>query len=257
MNFKLKVWRQSDAAAAGEWRTYGVSEIDSGASFLEMLDILNDRLVVEGERPIAFDYDCREGICGSCALTIDGTPHGPRQVTSCQVFMREFTDGSEIIVEPFRASPFKVLCDLVVDRTPFDRIVEAGGYISVDAGPKPEPNATPISPETQQAAMDAAACIGCGACVAACPNGSAMLFTGAKATHLNVLPQGQPERYDRSRAMVEQMDAEGFGGCTNTGECEAVCPQEISISVIGELYRDYRKSMVHVLRSRRGRMKAQ
>ncbi len=205
-----------------------------------MLDVLNDRLVTEGRRPIAFDHDCREGICGSCSLQIDGIPHGPRQVTSCQVYMRDFADGAEITVEPFRSSAFPVLRDLIVDRSALDRVIEAGGYISVNAGPKPEPNANPIHPETQEASMDAAICIGCGACVAACPNGSAMLFTGAKVTHLNLLPQGEPERSHRSRAMVRQHDDEGFGGCTNTGECQAVCPQEISIKVIGELNREYR-----------------
>ncbi|UJA21071.1 succinate dehydrogenase/fumarate reductase iron-sulfur subunit [Thermoleophilia bacterium SCSIO 60948] len=257
MDFKLKVWRQDSPEADGEWARYEVEDINSGASLLEMLDILNERLITEGERPIAFDYDCREGICGSCALTINSVPHGPRQVTSCQVFMREFEDGQEIVLEPFRATAFPVVQDLAIDRSAFDRVVEAGGYISVTSGPKPEPNANPVSPEIQQDAMDAAICIGCGACVAACPNGSAMLFTGAKSTHLNVLPQGEPERYDRTARMVEQMDAEGFGGCTNTGECEYVCPQEISIKVIGELYRDYRTSMIHRLRSRRGDMKAQ
>jgi succinate dehydrogenase / fumarate reductase, iron-sulfur subunit len=257
VNFKLRVWRQPNPEAEGDWERYEVTDIDSEASFLEMLDVLNDRLLSEGQRPIAFDYDCREGICGSCALMIDGQPHGPRQVTSCQVFMRDFEDGAEISVEPFRSSAFRVLRDLIVDRSALDRIVEAGGYVSVTTGPKPEPNANPVHPEVQAAAMDAAICIGCGACVAACPNGSAMLFTGAKVTHLNLLPQGEPEAQHRARSMVRQMDDEGFGGCTNHGECEYACPQEISIKVIGELNRAYRKAEVEKLRRRRGWMKPQ
>jgi succinate dehydrogenase / fumarate reductase iron-sulfur subunit len=257
VNFALRVWRQEDHEAQGEWRRYEVADIDPDASFLEMLDILNDRLLSEGERPIAFDYDCREGICGSCSLMIDGQPHGPRQVTSCQVFMRDFSDGAEISVEPFRSSAFPVLRDLIVDRSALDRIVEAGGYVSVTTGPKPEPNANPVHPEVQQASMDAAICIGCGACVAACPNGSAMLFTGAKVTHLNLLPQGEPEAQHRARSMARQMDEEGFGGCTNHGECEYACPQEISIKVIGELYRSWRKAEVQKLRRRRGWMRPQ
>jgi succinate dehydrogenase / fumarate reductase, iron-sulfur subunit len=256
VNLTLNVWRQESAEATGRFERHEVADIDADASFLEMLDILNGRLVTEGKPPIAFDHDCREGICGSCSLLIDGLPHGPRQVTSCQVYMREFSDGAEITVEPFRSSSFPVLRDLIVDRSALDRIVEAGGYISVNAGPKPEPNTNPIHPETQEAAMDAAICIGCGACVAACPNGSAMLFTGAKVTHLNLLPQGEPERHHRARSMVRQHDAEGFGGCTNTGECQEVCPQHISIKVIGELNREYRKAMVHKLRERGGPQEA-
>jgi succinate dehydrogenase / fumarate reductase iron-sulfur subunit len=257
VNFKLRVWRQPNPDAGGSWERYEITDIDSEASFLEMLDVLNDRLLSEGQRPIAFDYDCREGICGACALMIDGQPHGPRQVTSCQVFMRDFEDGAQISVEPFRSSAFPVLRDLIVDRSALDRIVEAGGYVSVTTGPKPEPNANPVHPEVQAAAMDAAICIGCGACVAACPNGSAMLFTGAKVTHLNLLPQGEPEAQHRARSMVRQMDEEGFGGCTNHGECEYACPQEISIRVIGELNRAYRKAEVEKLRRRRGWMKPQ
>ena len=184
-------------------------------------------------------------------------PHGPRQVTSCQIYMRDFEDGQEITVEPFRATAFPVLRDLMVDRSPLDRIVEAGGYVSVNAGPKPEPNSIPVHPEIQEAAMDAAICIGCGACVAACPNGSGMLFTGAKVTHLNLLPQGEPERFHRARSMVRQHDDEGFGGCTNTGECQQVCPQNISIKVIGELNREYRGAMIHKLRGRSGPIEAQ
>ena len=256
MKVGLKIWRQPDRESAGEFERHSV-EIDADASFLEMLDVLNDRLVAEGKRPVAFDHDCREGICGSCSLVIDGTPHGPRQVTSCQIYMRDFDDGAELTVEPFRSSSFPVLRDLIVDRSPLDRIVESGGYISVNAGPKPEPNSIPIHPETQEAVMDAAICIGCGACVAACPNGSAMLFTGAKVTHLNLLPQGDPERHHRARAMVRQHDDEGFGGCTNTGECQAVCPQNISIKVIGELNREYRIAMIRKLQERGGPLEAQ
>lgn len=257
MNFKLKIWRQGSTDQEGAFEQFEVSDIDPDASFLEMLDVLNERLIGDGERAIAFDQDCREGICGSCALMVDGVAHGPKQVTACQVYMREFDDGQELTVEPFRATTFPVVRDLVTDRSALDRIVQAGGYVSAGTGPKPEPNSTPIHPDIQHDAMDAAVCIGCGACVAACPNGAAMLFTGAKVTHLNVLPQGQPERFDRARKMVEQMDDEGFGGCTNHGECEAVCPQEISIKVIGELNADYRKAMIHKLRSRRGEMSPQ
>ena len=257
MRFTLRIWRQPAAGQPGELVRYEVAGIDPDASFLEMLDVLNDRLIHDGERAIAFDSDCREGICGACSLTIDGTPHGPRQVTTCQLFMRDFPDGAEITVEPFRATTFPVIRDLVVDRSAFDRIQQAGGYITVGTGPKPEPNATPIHPEIQTEAMDAAICIGCGACVAACPNGSAMLFTGAKVTHLNLLPQGQPEKPHRTRSMVRQHDEEGFGGCTNTGECQAVCPQDISIKVIGELNRDYRTAMVEKLRRRRGTIQPQ
>ena len=257
MKLALNVWRQENLVAKGRFERYEVDDIDPDASFLEMLDVLNDQLVSEGGAPIAFDHDCREGICGACSLVIDGAPHGPRQVTSCQTYMRDFEDGAEIRVEPFRNTAFPVLRDLIVDRSPLDRIVEAGGYISVNAGPKPEPNSLPVHPEIQESAMDAATCIGCGACVAACPNGSAMLFTGAKVTHLNLLPQGEPERFHRTRAMVRQHDDEGFGGCTNTGECQAVCPQLISIKVIGELNREYRGSMLHKLRARQGPQDAQ
>ena len=256
MKLALNVWRQESPEAEGRFERYEVEDIDPDASFPEMLDVLNDKLVTEGKRPIAFDTDCREGICGTCALLIDGIPHGPKQVTSCQVYLRDFEDGSEITVEPFRSSEFPVLRDLITDRSALDRIIEAGGYISVNAGPKPEPNANPVHPETQEAAMDAAICIGCGACVAACPNGSGMLFTGAKTTHLNLLPQGEVESFHRSRSMVRQHDAEGFGGCTNTGECQEVCPQHISIKVIGELNRDYRKAMIHKLREREGPQEA-
>jgi len=254
VKFTLEIWRQDGPDAEGRFETCDVDGIDPETSFLEMLDVLNDRLIHEGKRAIAFDSDCREGICGMCSLAIDGIPHGPRQVTTCQIYMRDFDDGQTIRVEPFRSSTFPIVRDLVVDRSAFDRIQQAGGYISVGTGPKPEPNSLPIHPEVQQNAMDASICIGCGACVAACPNGSAMLFTGAKVTHL---PQGQPERFHRTRAMVRQMDDEGFGGCTNTGECQAACPQEISIKVIGELNSEYRQAMVEKLRRRRGTQQAQ
>ena len=257
MRVNLEIWRQGSGEPEGRFERYEGVEIDSDASFLEMLDVLNDRLLVEGRAPVAFDHDCREGICGACSLVINGTPHGPRQVTSCQVYMRDFADGADIRVEPFRVQGFPVIRDLVVDRSALDRIVEAGGYISVNTGEAPEANAIPVPKPVQELAMDAAACIGCGACVAACPNGSGMLFTGAKVTHLNLLPQGEPEQHHRARAMVRQHDDEGFGACTNTGECQHVCPQNISIKVIGELNREYRKAMIHKLRERRGPLEAQ
>ena len=243
MNFALHVWRQADRDSEGGFERYEVADIDPEASFLEMLDVLNERLVQDGERAIAFDSDCREGICGACSLTIDSTPHGPRRVTSCQVFMRDFPDHAEITVEPFRNSAFPVLRDLVTDRSALDRIVEAGGYVSVGAGPKPEPNSVPVHPEVQEAAMDAAICIGCGACVAACPNGAAQLFTAAKLEHLNLLPQGQAERWERTIAMVETMESY-FGSCTNHRECEAACPKSISIDFIALMNRDFVKAQL-------------
>ena len=242
MNFKLEIWRQFESGEDGAFEKFEVTGIDPEASFLEMLDQLNERLGQEKKRSIAFDSDCREGICGSCSLVIDGHPHGPRQVTSCQTYMRDFIDGATIKVEPFRANTMPVIRDLVTDRSALDRVIQAGGYISTTTGPQPEPNSQPVAPAVQEEAMDAAICIGCGACVAACPNGAAMLFTGAKVTHLNLLPQGQPERESRALNMVLQMDEEGFGGCTNYGECSRVCPQEISIDVIGMLNREYRKA---------------
>jgi succinate dehydrogenase / fumarate reductase iron-sulfur subunit len=257
VNFKLVVWRQHGPDDQGEFETHEVTDIDPDASFLEMLDQLNARLGREKKQTIAFDSDCREGICGSCALVIDGTPQGPHQVTSCQTYMRDFVDGATIKVEPYRANAMPVIRDLVADRSALDRVIQAGGYISTTTGPQPNPNAMPIAPETQERAMDAAICIGCGACVAACPNGSAMLFTGAKVTHLNVLPQGQPERADRAFNMVSQMDEEGFGGCTNFGECSRVCPQEISLDVIGMLNREYRKGVQAQKPKHREKMKAQ
>ena len=243
MNFTLEIWRQAGPEDEGCYETVQANDIDADASFLEMLDIVNENVIHDGGRAFSFDSDCREGICGTCSLTIDGMPHGPEQVTSCQTYMRSFSDGQTIKVEPFRANSFPVVHDLVVDRSAFDRIIEAGGYISANSGPQIDPNAMPINPETQERAFDAATCIGCGACVAACPNSAAMLFTGAKITHLNILPQGQPERSDRAVAMVEAMEDEGFGGCTNFGECARVCPQEIELDVIGMLYKEYRKGV--------------
>jgi len=251
----LQVWRQDGRDAPGRFETYQVDDIHPDASFLEMMDVLNDDLIERGERVIAFDNDCREGICGACSMTIDGRPHGPgERTTTCQIYMRQFPDGANITVEPFRATAFPVIRDLIVDRSALDRIQQAGGYTGVDAGPKPEPNANPVSPEDAEEAIDAAICIGCGACVAACPNGAAMLFTGAKVTHLAKLPQGQAARYQRVQDMVEQMDAEGFGGCTNFGECEAVCPQGISIRVIGRLNRDHLTGALYHPRNPRGGM---
>lgn len=242
MKFKLEIWRQFDTGEEGSYETFEVSDVDPDASLLELLDTLNERLSREKKRTVAFDSDCREGICGACSLVIDGTPHGPHRVTSCQVYMRDFHDGQTIRLEPWRSGTFPVIRDLAVDRGALDRVIQAGGFITTHTGPQPDPNANPISPDTQERIMDAAVCIGCGACVAACPNGSAMLFTGAKVTHLNLLPQGQPEREDRVINMVNQMDEEGFGGCTNYGECARACPQEITIDVIGNLNREYRQA---------------
>jgi len=241
MNFQLKVWRQKNGAAAGEFVSYEAKDIPSDASFLEMLDIVNDGLEAKGEEPIGFDHDCREGICGMCSLTINGVPHGKdRGVgTTCQLYMRRFKDGETITIEPFRAGPFPVVKDLVVNRGAFDRVIQAGGFISARAGSAPEANSVPISKPTADAAMDAAACIGCGACAAACPNSSAMLYVSAKVNHLNLMPQGKPEKHRRTLAMVRQMDAEGFGNCSNYYECEAVCPAHVPASFIAALNRDY------------------
>ncbi len=239
MNFKLRVWRQKNANSDGKFVDYRLSDVSPDSSFLEMLDLLNEQLIAENEEPIHFDHDCREGICGTCGVMINGVAHGPKAgVTTCQLHMRMFKDGDTLLIEPWRSKAFPVIKDLVVDRAAFDRIVQAGGYISVSTGAAPDANVTPVPKKVADKAMDAAQCIGCGACVAACPNGSAMLFTAAKASHLNLLPQGQAERYDRAVMMVDQMDAEGFGGCTNIGECEAVCPKEISINFIALLNRD-------------------
>lgn len=239
MRLKLKIWRQKDAHSEGRFVEYNLDGVSEDSSFLEMLDLLNQQLIDRNEEPVHFDHDCREGICGMCGLMINGIAHGPKAaITTCQLHMREFKDGDTITIEPWRAKAFPVIKDLVVDRSAFDRIIQAGGYISVSTGQASDANVMPVPKTQADCAMDAAACIGCGACVAACPNGSAMLFTAAKLAHLNSLPQGQPERYDRVVAMVNQMDAEGFGGCTNIGECEAVCPKEISLDFIAMMNRD-------------------
>ncbi|MEY4229605.1 MAG: succinate dehydrogenase iron-sulfur protein [Actinomycetota bacterium] len=241
-DIKLKIWRQSGPDEPGRFEHYLVPSISDEASFLEMLDVLNEQLISEEREPVVFDHDCREGICGTCSLMIDGQAHGPQKGTAtCQLHMRQYRSGAEITVEPFRAAAFPLLKDLMVDRSAFDRIVESGGYITAETGGAPDANLILVPKPVADAAMDAAACIGCGACVAACPNGAANLFTGAKLTHLNVLPQGQPERYKRAEAMVETMDSY-FGSCTNHGECEAACPKEISIDVIATLNQDYRKA---------------
>jgi succinate dehydrogenase / fumarate reductase iron-sulfur subunit len=239
LNLKVKVWRQKSAKTEGKLVEYEARNIPEDASFLEMLDILNEQLQSKGEEPVAFDHDCREGICGMCSLTINGIPHGPSATTTCQLYMRHFKDGETIHIEPFRARSFPVIRDLVVNRSAFDRIQQAGGYITARTGSAQDANSILIGKPDADAAMEAAACIGCGACVAACPNSSAMLFVGAKATHLNLLPQGQPERKQRTLAMVRTMDAEGFGNCSNHYECEAVCPANIPLTVISKLNRDF------------------
>jgi len=239
MRLKLKVWRQKNVSSEGRLVDYNLEGVSEDSSFLEMLDLLNQQLIDRNEEPVHFDYDCREGICGMCGVMINGIAHGPKaSVTTCQLHMREFKDGDSITVEPWRAQAFPVLKDLMVDRSAFDRIVQSGGYISVNTGQAPDANVIPVPKAQADQSMDAAACIGCGACVAACPNSSAMLFTSAKLAHLNSLPQGQAERFDRAVLMVHQMDAEGFGGCTNLGECEAVCPKEISLDFIAMMNRD-------------------
>jgi succinate dehydrogenase / fumarate reductase iron-sulfur subunit len=240
MNLTLKVWRQKSRADAGRFVTYPARAITPDMSFLEMLDVVNEELIGRGEEPIAFDHDCREGICGTCGVVINGVAHGPRRATTtCQLHMRSFKDGDTITIEPWRAGAFPVLRDLVVDRGSFDRIIAAGGFITAPTGNAPEANANLVPKEASDHSMDAAACIGCGACVAACPNASAMLFVAAKVSHLGLLPQGQPERLRRARNMVAQMDQEGFGACTSHGECEAVCPKQISLDFIARLNRDY------------------
>jgi succinate dehydrogenase / fumarate reductase iron-sulfur subunit len=244
MNLKLLVWRQSGPKSPGKMVPYAADDVSPDMSFLEMLDVVNERLITRGEDPIAFDSDCREGICGMCGLVVNGVPHGPdRATTVCQLHMRRFKDGDTITIEPWRAKAFPEVKDLVVDRSAFDRVIAAGGYVSVNAGGAPEANSTPIPRDVAEAAMDSAACIGCGACVAACKNASAVLFVGAKVAHLALLPQGQPERVRRVAAMVTQMDAEGFGNCSNEGECEAVCPKEISMGNIARLRREFVRAM--------------
>jgi succinate dehydrogenase / fumarate reductase iron-sulfur subunit len=240
MKFTLSVWRQESAAHRGRFVTYQARDIPPDASFLEMLDVVNADLIRKGEEPIAFDHDCREGICGSCGLVINGRAHGPdKGVATCELRMRSFSDGESITVEPWRAAPFPILKDLMVDRTAFDRIMQAGGFISAKTGGAPDANAIPIAKEVADQAMDAAACIGCGACVAACKNGSAMLFVAAKVSQLALLPQGQPERRERVLRMIAQMDAEGFGACSNTYACEAECPKQISVEHIARLNREF------------------
>ena len=240
MNLTLRVWRQRNRNEAGRFETYKVNDISSEMSFLEMIDVLNEKLIREGEDPITFDHDCREGICGSCSMVIDGRPHGPwKGTTTCQLHMRAFKDGDAITIEPFRADSFPVIKDLMVDRRAFDRIIQAGGYISERSGSAPDANSVPISKTIADKAMDAAACIGCGACAAACPNGSAMLFVSAKVTHLGLLPQGQPESDRRVLGMVRQMDKEGFGNCSNYYACEAVCPAGVPAAFIGRMNREF------------------
>lgn len=243
MRFQLKIWRQLESESAGAFEHFEVENIGPDLSFLEMLDHLNDALIARRERPVAFDHDCREGICGACSLIIDGVPHGPMgATTTCQLYMRHFEDGVEITVEPWRAGPFRVIQDLVVDRTPFERILQAGGYVSVHTGEAVDANALLISKEVADRAFDAANCIGCGACVAACSNASAMLFVAAKVAHLALLPQGQPEREHRVVKMVEAMDAEGFGNCSNHYACADACPKEVPISLIAHLNREFLRS---------------
>jgi succinate dehydrogenase / fumarate reductase iron-sulfur subunit len=245
MKLKLNVWRQTDANDPGRFQTIEAPDVSEHMSFLEMLDVVNDRLIKGGDEPIAFDHDCREGICGTCGMMVDGVPHGPwSQTTVCQLHMRAFKDGDEIWIEPWRANGFPVLKDLVVDRNAFDRIIQAGGYVSIRTGSAPDANAVPIRKEFADDAFDAAACIGCGACVAACPNASGMLFTAAKVAHLGLLPQGQPERYQRVLRMVDTHDAEGFGNCTNHGACQNACPMGISVDYIARLNRDLFRATV-------------
>lgn len=245
MKVTLKIWRQSGPRDKGKLVSYPMEDVSPDMSFLELLDVLNEQLLLKGERPVAFDHDCREGICGSCGFMIGGVAHGPQKLTTtCQLFMRQFRDGETIIAEPFRSRAFPVIKDLVVDRSALDKIIQAGGFISARTGSAPDANAIPIGKEQADRSMDAAACIGCGACVAACPNGSAMLFTAAKISHLGLLPQGQPERHQRALRMVNRMEEMGFGPCSNHGECEAVCPKGISIDFIARLNRDFTKASI-------------
>jgi succinate dehydrogenase / fumarate reductase iron-sulfur subunit len=247
LNLTLKVWRQKNAQDAGGFVSYPAKGISTDMSFLEMIDVVNEELIAKGGDPIAFDHDCREGICGMCSMVINGRPHGPRKLTTaCQLHMRTFSDGETITIEPWRAAAFPVVRDLIVDRSALDRVIAAGGFVSVPTGAPQDANALPVRKENADLAMDAAACIGCGACVAACPNASGMLFTAAKVAHLGLLPQGQPERIERALGMIHQHDEEGFGGCTNHGECTAACPKGISTDFIAQLNRDYLKAaLVH------------
>lgn len=245
MRLTLKIWRQASATDTGAMHTYELDAVSEDMSFLEMLDVLNEELNAKGEEPIAFDSDCREGICGMCGLMINGQAHGPEVTTTCQLHMRTFEDGDEITIEPWRADAFPVIKDLIVDRGAFDRIIQQGGYISVNTGSAPEAHSIQVPKEAADRAFDMATCISCGACVAACPNGSASLFMGAKITHLGELPQGQAERDKRVVSMVAQHDHEGFGGCTNIGECSAACPKEIPLDVISQLNQDLRRALKH------------
>ncbi|QDU79953.1 Fumarate reductase iron-sulfur subunit [Polystyrenella longa] len=245
LDLTLKIWRQPSKDAKGEFKNYKLKDVSTHMSFLEMLDVLNEQLIQVGEEPIAFDHDCREGICGTCGVMINGQAHGPDQgITTCQLHMRRFRNGQTITIEPWRAKPFPVLKDLMVERTPFDNIMSAGGYVSVNVGNAPDANAIPVPRHTAEKAMDAAACIGCGACVAACKNASAMLFVSAKVSQMALLPQGKAEKQERVMRMVTQMDEESFGACTNTYECEAACPKEISVTNIARLNREYFKATV-------------
>lgn len=243
MKLNLHIWRQKDARASGQFESYQLDKVSPTMSFLEMLDVLNEELIEKGKEPVAFDHDCREGICGTCSMVINGVAHGPQEgTTTCQLHMRSFNDGDDVYIEPWRAAAFPVLRDLVTDRTAFDRVMQAGGFVSISTAGVPDGNAIPVGKDIADEAMDAAACIGCGACVASCKNSSAMLFVSAKVSQLSLLPQGHPERSRRVLKMVKQMDAEGFGNCTNTFECEAACPKEISVSHIARLNREYIKA---------------
>lgn len=244
MKITLKIWRQQGKNTKGQFKTYSLDHVSSDMSFLEMLDVLNQDLIKKGDEPVTFDHDCREGICGVCSLYINGRPHGPLQTTTCQLHMRTFKDGETITIEPWRANAFPIIKDLMVDRTSFDRIQQAGGYVSVNTGGVPDANEIPVPKRIADEAMDAAQCIGCGACVAACKNASAMLFVSAKVSQLALLPQGQPERKERAERMVAQMDAEGFGACTNTYACEAECPKGIKITNIARMNREYLGAML-------------
>jgi succinate dehydrogenase / fumarate reductase iron-sulfur subunit len=245
LRLTLKIWRQPGPKAKGDFKTYELKQVSTDISFLEMLDLLNEQLIARGEEPVAFDHDCREGICGTCGVMINGQPHGPQNnTTTCQLHMRKFRDGDTIVIEPFRAQAFPVVRDLVVNRSSFDNIIASGGYVSVNTGSAPEGNTIPVPRHMQEQAMDAAACIGCGACVASCKNASAMLFTSAKVSQMAYLPQGQAERSQRVLNMVATMDQEGFGACTNTGECEAACPAGIKLSNIALLNREYLRAVL-------------
>lgn len=258
MKITLKIWRQTNTESPGKFVDYPIKDVSPDCSFLEMIDILNEELSVKGEEPVAFEHDCREGICGSCSMVINGKPHGPRELTTaCQLHMRNFKDGEVITIEPWMAKSFPIIKDLVVDRSAFDRIIQAGGFIGVNTGGAQDANSTPIQKDVVDDAMDAAQCIGCGACVAACPNGSASLFTAAKISHLGALAQGQPERYRRVLQMVEQMDKELFGACTNHGECQSACPKGISIKYISRMNRDFITANLKEFVSGKGKMGAQ